>query len=382
MVKKKAKSKAFDLNWALISNEYLGGKKLKWLADKYEISHWTLLDNFKKFGVKKTQRRFQDIDVFDQFTKDSCYWAGFLAADGWTQEYSVGIQLGIVDEKHLIKLMDFLKSNAKIIHSSKISKCTKKEYKYSTIYFYSKKLVTILKNKFNIVPNKSLIYQIPQIPTKYYNHFIRGYMDGDGSIGWHKRNKKPRLNICSGSPEVIEWIASEINLRFPNEVKIYIRKNGLSVIEYLGYQTRDILNWIYQDSDDSIRLKRKYDHYLKCLNKLSQLENELENKINSKKHFTDKIISMYEFGMSSKEIGKELKINYQKVLYYLRGTNIEIKSKNNQNLIGLARKQRDLEMLRQYRNGNKPKDIAIENNLALSSFWVAIRRAKHVEEQA
>lgn len=385
MVRKKVGRVGFKLDYQEISREYIGGKYLKDLAMKYDVSQWTLLDNFKKLGVRKTTKRYQDISVFDKFTPESCYWAGFLSADGWVTDYSMGVELSSVDKNHLVLLIDFLKSNADIASRVKINELTGKKYKYSTALFYSVDLVNILKCKFNIVPNKSLIYSPPTIPVELCSHFIRGYIDGDGSIGWSKSNNKPRINLGCGSLELVQWVKDKIeenviNTGNPSISKnTYDRKNPLYALEYLGYQTENILDWIYKDSTKQTRLSRKYTSYLKYINKLNKQKRVLENKENSRTNFIQELVSMYESGMSSRNISDELNISQQKVLYYLRISNTDMKTSNNQNIVGSERNKRDIRMLRLYENGSKPKDIAKLNDLALSSFWVAIRRAKQLE---
>lgn len=98
--------------------------------------------------------------------------------------------------------------------------------------------------------------------------FIRGYLDGDGSIGIYgsKSNKhKPdcRAYICSGSIKFIEQCKKIIekttninaNIRNGNNV-YYLIVNG-------NRQVQKFLDWIYTDSTELSRLDRKYQKYLK-----------------------------------------------------------------------------------------------------------------------
>lgn len=266
--------KAFNLDYLNISLEYLNGKTLKYLAEKYKVSQWTLLSNFKKIGIRKHNKRTQDINVFKTYTPESCYWGGFLAADGWVSKYSIGLELANIDYNHIVLLRSFLKSNADI---------NKKEY--SSIHIYCKSLVNILKENFNIISNKSLTYRPPNIPDELLNHFIRGYIDGDGSIGWHKYNKKIRLQIGSGSFYIIKWIdeifkSKKLSKNPQIITNIHNRKNPLYSVEYMGHQVIDILNWIYNNSNSKIRLKRKYESYILFLGEF--------NGLSSKWQFTSK----------------------------------------------------------------------------------------------
>jgi len=250
--------KKIDLNYEEIGQEYLLGNDLISLGKKYKVSQWTLLDRFKELGVRKTTKRTLNKKAFSIFTSQSCYWAGFIAADGWVNKvYRLGVELSFKDKDHLIKLGLFLQSNAEI--KSRSRKNFGKIQDYCYVCFNSSELVKDLETNFNIITNKSLIYQFPELPTDMIRHFIRGYIDGDGSIGWHKHNNKPRLNICSGSKKLLEWIFKQFQTNMENigNPSIIKRKNSnLYTIEFMGLQVITILDWIYKDTD--IYLDRKY----------------------------------------------------------------------------------------------------------------------------
>ena len=237
------------------------------MAIEYGVSIWALLDNFKKLGIKKTIRRYQDDSFFSEYNKESCYWAGFVAADGWITKYQLGIELSKIDKG---QIENFVKS---IDGNNKISDRKRSGSEYSSIGINSKQIIKDLKDNFNIIPNKSLILEPPkEIPRELISHFIRGYIDGDGSIGWHKYNKKMRLNICSGSKQFLEWVADEIkiNCETGNPEIRYVGNKKLYTIEFMGKQVENILFWIYKNSNNKTRLLRKYSNY----NKYRRLLNE------------------------------------------------------------------------------------------------------------
>lgn len=261
MKRKQPGRKGFDLNYKQISEEFLDGQTLLSLADKYNVSQWTLLDRFKKLGIRKTTKRFLNEHSFCGFNQESCYWAGFLAADGWIcNNYQLCIELSIIDKNHLEKLKLFLQSNAEIMERERA--CFNKLHNFCSVRFSSVKLVSDLKENFNIISNKSLILVPPdKMPQNLIRHFIRGYIDGDGSIGWHKYNNKPRLSVCSGSKLLLEWIQNSIkNNVKTGSPKISQRKNtNTYMLEYMGKQVSSILEWIYYDS--ITYLDRKYNLY-------------------------------------------------------------------------------------------------------------------------
>jgi len=254
--------KKINLDYKKIGKEYLSGEKLIQLGKKYKVSQWTLLARFKELGIRKTTKRTLNKSSFAEFTLKSCYWAGFIAADGWICiNNRMGIELSVKDKRHLKKLCIFLQSNAEIRERTR--KSFNKINNSCAVEFYSTELVKDLNNNFNITRNKSLSYRPPDLPLSLVRHFIRGYIDGDGSIGWHKHNKKPRLNVCSGSRETLEWIFNQIKQNVENTGNPSIKKrsgSNLYTIEFMGYQVRNILNWLYEDSE--VYLDRKYQKFL------------------------------------------------------------------------------------------------------------------------
>lgn len=54
------------------------------------------------------------------------------------------------------------------------------------------------------IPNKSLTAKIPNVPEKYLPDFIRGCIDGDGSLGIY--NSTPECYICGSSFNLINGL--------------------------------------------------------------------------------------------------------------------------------------------------------------------------------
>jgi hypothetical protein len=263
MTRKQPGRKGFDLDYNEISKEYLDGITLKNLASKYDISQWTLLARFKKLGIKKHTTRSFNKKAFSNFNNESCYWAGFLAADGCVRKYQCSVELSHVDIEHLNKLKSFLNSNADIYKRTRKSTCV-------SVCFNSIDFVNDLKDNFNIIPNKSLILQPPdKMPEIFIRHFIRGYIDGDGCIGWHKYNNRPRVDICSGSKEILTWILENIQKSVNNVGNPSVRRKGEGncySLEFMGNQVYHILNWIYFETNSQLRLSRKYKRFIKYKN--------------------------------------------------------------------------------------------------------------------
>lgn len=160
---------------------------LKEIANILNISPQGLSNNFKKDGihVRCTQDRKLNESIFEVIdTEEKAYWLGFLYADGCVGNKSNEIYLALQskDYKHLEKFKTFMESS-NTIRSKKV-KLNGKEYKSYSFSFCSEKVKNDL-IRLGCVPNKSLILNFPsetQVPSYLVKHFMRGYIDGDGSI--------------------------------------------------------------------------------------------------------------------------------------------------------------------------------------------------------
>jgi hypothetical protein len=110
---------------------------------------------------------------------------------------------------------------------------------------------------------KTFKIRFPELENKsLYQHFIRGYFDGDGC-----------LCIPTNKPKNITFTITS-NIDFCNELAEYVRNvvgvNMKSCIRYEnigntrltgGQQVKNFMNWLYKDS--TIYMKRKFEKYNK-----------------------------------------------------------------------------------------------------------------------
>ena len=264
---KRVGCKGLDIDNEHIKEMYINqGLTLQDIAEKLNISHWTVLSRLKKIGIKKnTRHTIKNPNVFNTFTPESCYWAGFIAADGSIHKNrnTVAIEIKAEDEKHLHNLCHIMGRDNQVWYRDREK--NDKIYRAAAISLEAQSIKIGLQYNFNITPNKSNTLKPPQnIPQEYLHHFIRGYVDGDGSIGWHKHNNTPRLNVCSGSKEFLEWLAENIknNVITGNPTVREETNRNLYTVEFMGKQVCDILDWLYKDSKPETRLARKYEKYV------------------------------------------------------------------------------------------------------------------------
>lgn len=198
-----------------------------------------------------------DEHYFDSIDSEhKAYWLGVLFADGNVQKY--GNQSGIIilsskDTDWVNLFKTDLKYTGPLL--KEVHNVYNKEI--SKLRVVSEQLFIDL-NKLGCVPKKSLIIEFPNIPEEFIPHFIRGYFDGDGSVGIYKNSSKAdyltlRSSIVSGSKGFLEKV-----LKFLPVKKDHITKNKdkeLYLIELSVNDSISLYNYMYKDS--TICLDRK-----------------------------------------------------------------------------------------------------------------------------
>jgi hypothetical protein len=245
-----------------------------------------LRENIKLYGMKYPDyrhRAYCDNEFFGRKDEKAMYWAGFLAADGCIRDrkytYSIKLELATADRKHIERFKQDTKSEAIIYDVVRApSKLiingggTKDKYYSSYFVINSKQMFNDLAT-YNIVPKKTYIYEMPEwlIKHQFVRHFIRGYIDGDGSFGFNKRNNNIssiRLQL-TGASNVVEQIYNILKFNCHTKYGGYKKYNNKKKTFWFNSipDLNKIINYLY--SDTTIYLKRKYD-------KAQEIQNLLE----------------------------------------------------------------------------------------------------------
>jgi hypothetical protein len=240
------------------SNNY----KMNELCEHFKVSKFKIrtilkLNNIESKSSKKYNYNdyvFEDID-----SEESAYWLGFLYADGYVRYrkkygYELRLKLGIKDKEHLLKFKKFISNDdiPVVYEEYKNSKC----YKLS---INSKKIVSDL-IKLGCVNNKSYTIEFPKLNEIYINHFMRGYFDGDGSVGI-RLNSKPvdvTFNLVTASINFLQSFNKKLIEKCEiNERKIYKYETYYRL--YYGSCTDiiKIYKFLYKNSNTYIERKKE-----------------------------------------------------------------------------------------------------------------------------
>lgn len=275
----KSQIKAQIINAAV--QEYINAPKFKKsiakISNKYGINKKTLAKYLKEQNVEvisvRCAKQINEF-VFNKIdSEEKAYWLGFLYADGYVSAKTnhVGVSVAIKDITHLEKFKNFLEWEGDIKISkehqfgSKKAVNSKGEEMFRCSITIGNKEIHDDLVKLGCVPNKSLILKFPneeQVPKQFQKAFVRGYFDGDGTLGLYKHStKNSRLEeslIIVGTKPMLEGIQKILGRGY-----LIQKKNCNQSVYRLGYSTLNAYNAAtIMYSNASIYLDRKYDIYI------------------------------------------------------------------------------------------------------------------------
>jgi len=244
-----------------------------------------------------------NFDYFKNWSVEMAYLLGFICADGHiaSSRNSLLIQLHKKDKYILENFMKFMKFEGKLYDYSSKTTCT--------LHISSKEITQDLMN-FGLTRHKSQeLKWIEQIPEEYVSHFIRGYFDGDGHVGLaqahNPNNKNLILKLVSTLP-FIERLKLEFEKHYGSECGSIKNNETYYELVYTGSNhTKSFLDWIYKDSTEETRLKRKFDIYNEFINK----EDYLEQTVKVDFVLAENIRNDYKNGLNSNELSLKYNVN-------------------------------------------------------------------------
>jgi len=253
-----------------IVKEYVTFKKSAYtIAKMLNINIKSVYRTLKAKGkssrtMSQAAMRYTDNTSF--FNNINCekkaYWLGVLYADGNVSTIKKGsgqVFLTSSDKEWVESFLKDLDSN-RMCHKETHNKFKSVIWKAQiTSNEMHQALV-----KLGCVPKKSLVIRLPLLSSRLMPHFIRGYFDGDGSVGAYKNIQSSewkilKSSICSGSEEFIKDILKIL----PVKNKKYSYK-GVYILQLSLHDTLRLYNYMYNDATVYLERKKKvFDDYFK-----------------------------------------------------------------------------------------------------------------------
>jgi len=200
--------------------------------------------------VRKVNRQF-----FSAWNPDMAYVFGFWFADGWMSQpdKDLCITFTSADLEHLQTIQSLMESEHKIY--SRIGKCY-------DLTIGSKQLWHDL-YRLGGTPAKSLVAEMPTVPKEYLRHFVRGYVDGDGTVRWEtSQRRRPVLSIVGGTKflsQMAMLLDEETGVGI-SRVKVRFSRPKAPELIYTGIKAKTLAKWLYSNATLALERKAKSAH--------------------------------------------------------------------------------------------------------------------------
>lgn len=228
-------------------------------------------ENTRSAAAKRTKKKypfnefyFENID-----TPHKAYWLGFISADGFLDELRNYLEIGLAkkDEQTLLNFSKDIESNKPLYYQDKLNSVTGKRHPSCSLRIYSKKMISDLK-KLGIHQKKSLNFVPPnerQVPNKLLKYWILGYFDGDGCICYQSNGRFESSFI--GTRKTVSFIKERLKLTNNIQQEHPKKCRNTWAIHLQENATIKVFSYLYDDQILDVCMKRKYNKFLKCLEK-------------------------------------------------------------------------------------------------------------------
>ena len=196
-------------SWTKEEDQYVisnyGDKTCSEIANDLDRTLYSIRKRLPVLGLSKSAKKYEyNENYFEEIdTEDKAYWLGFLSADGCIVDTSKGskrVQLILKesDKSHLEKFVKCIDGNIPV--RLRKQNVNGKEYGSSKLVVHSTKMSNDL-IKHGVHPRKTYDIQFPNINNSLVQHYLRGLIDGDGTL-YVNKNKSPNRKTYKMSIEI------------------------------------------------------------------------------------------------------------------------------------------------------------------------------------
>lgn len=196
-----------------------------------------------------------DENFFSQDTPEANYWAGALLADGCVRErdensHTIKLHISKKDSSWLRKFKESLEAEHPI----------REDGDFIRLKVHSNDMFNDLK-RFGVVPRKTYGNSEPEIKDEMMSHFIRGLLDGDGSITKNNKRGSVKVNLVN-SKAICNWVNDNVDRLINISGCLYPHSCSDVAWNWEITDRKDLEkfgNWLYDDTD--LFMERKYKRY-------------------------------------------------------------------------------------------------------------------------
>ncbi len=229
------------------------------IGKKFNVTDHTVSSYLKSLGCNVSRKRSRTPILSNYFekidTQNKAYFLGLIAADGSVFQCNKGkivFSISLIDKD----LLDLL--SIEICGSDKLVREVKRKYRDGSSKLYEIKFSDeIFTNNLisnGILINKTFTLDFPNIDEEFISHYIRGYLDGDGTV--YKFSGKLFIAFYGNKifiPKLRDYLFN--NNILETKYAIIDRGNHCSIHISSKKANLSMYNYIYNNSN--IYLKRK-----------------------------------------------------------------------------------------------------------------------------
>ncbi len=217
-----------------------------------------------KTGFSRNKLKYSvNEKFFDTWTSQMTYVLGFTFADGNIYKTSLGWDLQEKDKEILLKIK-------KAILATYPIKFRRSSYRLRI----SNRILIDGAIRKGLLPKKNIRNELPNIPTQYLRHFVRGYLDGDGWTILREERNEFDLGFSSGNKDflndLIALVAKHTGIKHKGARKRFkTTPKGFAstsyMMEYYSTNAIKVADWMFSDlQKNDLYLNRKYKTYLRA----------------------------------------------------------------------------------------------------------------------
>lgn len=195
-------------------------------------------------------RTARSVDFFKSWSPAMAYVLGYWWADGYMRHRKdTGahlIEFASVDREHLELIAHTVDEASSLRRISGPSDCY--EIEICSREMYGDLLAL------GGMPNKSNVIGFPTVPTELLVHFVRGFVDGDGTLAWN--GDRPVLQIYSGSHQLLGDMAVAIEEQTGIPAPNVVANRALWYLKWSTTRAKCLAAWLYVENP-GLALDRK-----------------------------------------------------------------------------------------------------------------------------
>ena len=247
-----------------------------------------------------------DAEFFSRIdSQEKAYFLGLLYADGtiYSSKGNYKVSLVMKDRDIVWSFRKYLGSEAPV-----------KEYKKGLyeVHICNKKIVEDLV-ALGCTPRKAKTITLPSLSSRFVSHFVRGYFDGDGSVGFRKTGNS--FVSIAGNETFILQLGRVIYDNTGVTPHVYPNDKTCQLIIRAWDGVVDVLDWFYTEA--RVFLNRKYNIYQEVLYRYENYKQYREDSrgIHFSKEF---LVEMYKKYKTWTKVAEVIGYSYDHLKVYRR----------------------------------------------------------------